>query len=459
MNGLGIVQAWKRIATWLARVSGIGFYLYLLFRVYADVLVPRGTFFAINAVPAHWSWTAFLLALIPILLLPAAVRTVADCILWVIYAMVVAPTIVLVQPVIGLMPYGLVCGLILALALAAYLSRLPPLALPIIKLGRIGFLGLLLFVWCASNGFLLAKYGVTLHLVSFANVYDVRGQFAASSTGLVVYVVNWVANAINVVLLVFSLRTKGWRYLVLLAVLSQLDIYGLTGYKSVLAPLALVPLALWVNEVWWRRFLGALGWILAALLATATLVGYAYSALLLGMIDRIFLAPASLTALYYQYFSAHPLPGPVYAVFREIYGVGGQIHTPANIIGRLSVFPLKVMANANLFADGYANFGWSGFIIIGVMLGVCLWLIKSVTRRFGLSLSMALFLVAIVDMLNAGLPTILATHGLALLIVLCYLFPRMRDPVVGRLYPSFHLTNSDKAAPYGYHSRAHDVGA
>ncbi len=429
------VMVWTHLSVRLVRALGIALYLYLLFWIYASVLVPRGTFFAFSAAPARWSWTAFFLAMTPMLVLPSAVRTVSDCILWLIYAIVVAPAVVLAQSVIGTMPYPLVSGLIAALVLAIFLSRLRPLALPTVRVSGVVYMGLLLIAWCAANGYLLAKYGITLRLVSFENVYDIREMFSASSTGVVIYVVNWTANVINVVLLVFSLRTKGRRYLLIAVVLSQLDIYGLTGYKSVLAPLVLVPLALWIREDWWRRGFSALGWGLTALLVTATLIGYTYSPIVLGMVDRVFLAPASLTALYYQYFSAHPLAGPVYAIFRELYGVSGPIHTPANIIGSLPLFPFKTMANANLFADGYANFGWSGFIIIGVMLGMCLWLIKSVTRGLGLPATMALFLVAIIDLLNAGLPTILATHGLFLLIVFCYLLPKPRDQVQFRPAP------------------------
>lgn len=412
------------VSTWFMRVLGIAAYLCMLFWVYVNVLAPHHTFFAFNKGSTTWSWTAFVLALAPILLLPMRFRTISDGILWVIYLLIAAPSILLVQPIIGIPLFGLAFGLIVALALAACVASLPPLALPRLELSNDAFLGLLLMIWCVSNGYLLAKYGITAHLPSLGHVYAIRAAFYSGASPLVIYVVNWTANVVNVLLLIVCMHTKGRRSWLLLAVLSQLDMYGLTSYKIILVPLVLVPTILLIKDVWWRRSFAVWAWGLMALLVIGTLAGYVFSPIVLGLIDRGYLAPPALTALYYQYFQQHPLPAPVYAGFRWFYGAAGPYQAPQYIIGSLAVFPIKIDANANLFADGYANFGWWGFVIIGLMLGVCLWFIKAVCRGLELRVTIALFFIATLALVNAGLPTALLTHGLFFTMVFAYLMPR-----------------------------------
>jgi hypothetical protein len=98
---------------------------------------------------------------------------------------------------------------------------------------------------------------------------------------------------------------------------------------------------------------------------------------------------------------------------------------PPYLIGALYFHSASNDANANIWADAYANFGYAGIICFTLLLAILLWLYDSIavnrdTRLAALAIGLPAFALA-----NGGLLTSLLTNGVVLAMLLTYLMPEM----------------------------------
>jgi hypothetical protein len=110
------------------------------------------------------------------------------------------------------------------------------------------------------------------------------------------------------------------------------------------------------------------------------------------------------------------------------YGEG-----PPVIIGRAYFPGWGTYANANFWADAFANFGiWVVFAFTAI-LGVVLWLYDSITLDTDLRLAALVLVMPAISLSNSGLFTCLLTHGLGLAFLVMYFLPnRIQAPAVNR---------------------------
>src|SRR5207249_3383875 len=154
---------------------------------------------------------------------------------------------------------------------------------------------------------------------------------------------------------------------------------SITGYKSVLisVPLALVVsllIRLAPRQAMAGALLGLVGGIAFAGV-TRILVG----GLLGGLIRRAIDVPGQLTAYYFDYFSAHPTYGLSHSVLGWLGG-GPYSVTPPALIASVYFGRPDANANANLWADGFANFGLAGILIVTLLLVALLWFADSIAN-------------------------------------------------------------------------------
>ena len=90
--------------------------------------------------------------------------------------------------------------------------------------------------------------------------------------------------------------------------------------------------------------------------------------------------------------------------------------------------PIDVSANANLWADAYANFGILGILFFTAILGGFLWILDSVAKGASLKISTLLLAYPAYMLVNTKLQTTLLTHGLVLVLVILYILPRQTNP-------------------------------
>jgi hypothetical protein len=119
--------------------------------------------------------------------------------------------------------------------------------------------------------------------------------------------------------------------------------------------------------------------------------------------------------------------------------------TPDFIVGSVFLGSPETSANANLFADGFSNFGYPGMFIEAVILIGLLWLVDSCARHLPLAVTSLILLVPTVALVNSSIFTSFLTNGFAYAVVVMACLPSTgweRDR------PATALPDSDKLSQY-----------
>jgi hypothetical protein len=418
----------QRIAT----VALVLAYVATLRLSYTTIIVPRFGYLGYSySSPAPASEAGMLLlALLPALLLPVTLRRPSSYVLWFLYTIVLIPA--MLMPIytsaldwpaaVRLGIVMLVCFLLLLAAARLPRVRIPALRMPesLFWLGMLGFVALALLA-------IRAVFGVPLSIPTLAEVYQRRDQFKATVEGSgsgVVYLIVWLANVINPLLMARALLARRWVW-GMIGLISQVALFSISGFKSVLlAPVLLVGLAVILSDrgkSYGVRFLTVLvlfvglGLVLDPVLPVNPLTNL--------FVRRLIVTPGVLTGHYVAFFSSHPQALLGYGVFRHladnVYG-----HSPALVIGELLSPGQTLDANANFWADAFANFGYGGMLIFSVLLGTILWLYDSLALGKRLGYSVLLIAMPTFSLTNSALLTCLATHGLGLALAVVALLPK-----------------------------------
>jgi hypothetical protein len=80
-------------------------------------------------------------------------------------------------------------------------------------------------------------------------------------------------------------------------------------------------------------------------------------------------------------------------------------------------------ANANIWADGFANFGYFGMLGATLLTGLWLWLVDSSTNIQNRRLVVLILCIPSLTLADSGLLTDLASHGLALALLIVSILP------------------------------------
>src|SRR4051794_27070674 len=257
-------------------VSAVLGYALLLAAVYASDIVPTYRYaHLIDAAPDRQAiLVATALAVAPALWIPVSARRPSTVLVWVLYLIGYVPAIVIGLYLTGdlghVLPYDL--ALLASMAILGLLLRLPPLPLAVRGLSLTGYTRLIVGLAALCLVYVAAPFGIH-RPPSLSAIYETRAEFATaipSSLGGG-YIVPWAANAINPTLMALGIARRRWG-LVVLAVVGQVLIYSVTGYRTTLFSIVVVPVV-YTGVTFARRSFGvaaALGLSVALILALAT---------------------------------------------------------------------------------------------------------------------------------------------------------------------------------------------
>ncbi len=415
-------------------------YVAVLHYVYARHIAPYFTYlqYAYRPPDPLGYAIAITLAVVLALVLPRRLARPSHLVAWVLFIVAVVPAIVVPQfapalsraDALELAVWVAVAYLPVAVlgtrrALRGFVPRLP---LPARTFWVLLFAG-----YAALNGYVLATVGLRLELPSLTAVYGVRAEFATEeeSSSALLYVVPLLANVVNPVVLVRGLWARRWLW-VLAGVLGQLFIYSVSGNKTaVLSPVALGAVFLLFRLV--RRPPPAVAFLLAAptvavaMLALDRWTGSAQGDWTSLIVRRFLVTPGLLTAGYVQVFDdldkarlAHSVLAPFldYPYAQE----------PPPLVGAAFFGDPDTHANANLLADGFANFGYPGLVAACLVFVVLLWTVDDAADGLPAGLSCLVFLMPALALADSGILTTMLTHGFLAAVVLCALAPRPDPP-------------------------------
>lgn len=273
---------------------------------------------------------------------------------------------------------------------------------------------------------LTATVGVHLRFVALEDVYDVRAAYTADlgSGGPLGYLLTGQASVVNPLLLARGLARRR-PSLVALALGGQFLLYSSTGFKAVLFSfVAVLGMALLFRGRGQRGsipFLVApIGIMAAAAAADAALGGITWTSV---FTRRFILTPGLLTSVYVEYFSESPVAVYGYSFLRAWVEYPYDQSPPK----RIAVFLVpgsSGYANANLFADGFANLGWAGFPVAACALLVWLRLLDRAAAGLPLRVVAMTVVMPSIMLSNTSIFTAMLSHGLLVGTLILAIAPR-----------------------------------
>jgi hypothetical protein len=311
------------------------------------------------------------------------------------------------------------------------------LALPRIAVSRAMFWWILGIVWTACILICLNSISISRILSNIALIfaggavgleYTVRTDFmnqVSESGRLFGYIGRELSEALDPFLIAYGALAKNWPMLVV-GILGQLIYFGQTGMKDVPMTILLIFFVDLLFRKYWRRF--GLAFLLGAtaLVAVVSSVDMATGTATLSreVTRRALAGPGLLTGYYFEHYSSVAHPG------HNFTGTGAsQLYGPPHEIGYYYFNNADMDANANFWAEGFAEFGIFGMFAFAVVVAASLWLYDSIAARGSLELAIMLAVVLADALANSSPLTILVTHGGVLTGVLLYFAPKIAQPV------------------------------
>lgn len=369
------------------------------------------------------------LAALPAAWLPLGALRPSTVLLWFLYLVGYVSLSVVPLLIEGDLSTVLPFSLTLAacMAILALVPRLPAASIRAPSVSLATLTHLLIALGLLSSAYIVAAFGIHAP-PSLSDVYTTRAQSdtvfqAAFGVG---YVVPWAGNAINPMLMALGIARRRVD-LVLLGLAGQVLIYSVTGYKSVFFSIAVVPLVYLTISVA-RRSFGLLMPVAAAVIVVGSSLA---GDLALGLARRVFATPGQVGWDYFEYFSEHPAYHLSHSVLGWLgsnpYGV-----PPPEVIGAVFFPGTGTNANANLWSDAFANFGFAGIVGFTLVLGLVLWVGDGLAHGRDLRVAGPLLAIAGLNLSDGALLTVILTNGLALSFVLIALMPPVSAQAGGR---------------------------
>ena len=371
------------------------------------------------------------LAVLPAAWLPVSVRRPSTIVLWTLYTAGYVPVAMVpiyltgeLEPILSFE-----VALVSSMAILGLIVRVCPPTIRVPHLSLTAYTRVLTALAALCLLYIAVTFGVRA-LPGLAEVYATRAQFDAAEGGAAAggYIVPWAANAINPMLMALGIAHRRWS-LVALGLLGQLLIYGDTGYKAVLFSVALVPLVYVAISRGGRSFgpLAAMG--TAVVLVGAVLASSAPGDWALALATRVFATPGHVTWYYVDYFSSHPQYHLSHSFLGWLFS-SPYSSDPPLLIGSV-YFHQGTDANASMWGDAFANFGFAGVIGFTVVGGVLLLLADALGRGRDARIAGPMLATVGLALGSTGVFTTVLTQGFALGCVLMALMPPSSNHVAG----------------------------
>jgi hypothetical protein len=276
-------------------------------------------------------------------------------------------------------------------------------------------------------GVIAATIGIKLQFVSLLNVYDVRDEYKAGlagGAGIVGYLVSTQANIINPMIIARGIYSKRWIF-VLLGGLGQAILYSGTGFKTIIFSVpAMIAFALIFRANLNPRAIVTL-WGATILSVAAAVSDRAQDVLTFTSLftRRFLITPGMLTSAYISFYNEHDFAHLAHSILEPWVRDEYQF-PPARMIGMSITGNPAAAFNANIFADGYANFGYAGMAGAAVILGIYLRILDRASHGLPVAVSGLILIMPAITLSNTSILTAMLTHGLVAAVVILAVAPR-----------------------------------
>jgi hypothetical protein len=413
----------------------LGFlYTFILQKVYIELITPLYAYTGLTYLDpgGFLSNILLVLSIIPLLWMPIAITKSSQTIYWTLYIFVYVPASFMpcytISFATGLFTTLMLLGSFLVIEvfyrinLKFKIDRRP--------ISSSKFNHLLILLSSVGYSLLVSTLGFKLKIPSLDEVYDVRADLVSSTQGQnwINYLSPWLANVTNSYALSVGLLHSN-NLLLFIGPLLQLFIYSLSGHKGVVFSFALVLVLYFSHSNRGKNFgtiylLSITSVVFLSYLIDTVIGSYTITSL---VVRRTILTPGVLTGWYFDFFSTNPI------VLYSHSFMSFLLKYPYNqnyaFVIMESYSGQTGNANANLWADGFANLGYIGPFISSFILSILMKVIDALSSRDYsdlLLMSMMLGLPAM-NLVNTSVLTTMWTHGLLLILILFYFMPLSSD--------------------------------
>jgi hypothetical protein len=420
-------------------------YVAVFVLVYKGVIVPLWEYEGFHSrATLSRAAVGWVLAALPSLWMPINLKRPSQVAYWLLYLLVVVPVCLI--PIYALEdqsggPVLLAACVVAVFALMGLIYRLPLLPVPRVHLESYEFSVILILLSTTFYALQLSSFGLHFHFVPLKEIYAVRAEYDETlrrASPLVAYAIGWQMYVINPLIIAKGLASR--RILPILAgVVGQFLIYSITGYRDVFFSATFLLYLLWMMRREGKRFgtRFAATWT-AIFLAAGALKFFGSLTTLEALVKRTTATPGLLTAYYYDFFSWHPKALLGHSIFKSFVDYPYALQPPY-LIGYVYFHNVGMDANANVWADAYANFGYPGIVCFTCLLAIVLWLYDSMAAGRDLQVAALVIALPAFALANTSLLTTLLSHGMGLALLLVYLMP---PTVFGYAQHSYVLVHS-----------------
>jgi hypothetical protein len=373
---------------------------------------------------------SWLLALLPALWMPTALKRPSQVVYWFLYLVVYVPACLLT--IFSLtMAMSSVLVFLCCLAVCFWgldqIYRLPLLPVSGVRILPFWFwLGLSLFS-LLCYGLIISASGLRFAFVSLEDVYSLRADFTAVAAQYgpwLIYVVTWQVGVVNPLLTALGLSKRNLGLLTA-GVAGQLLMYSITGLRTALfssAVLVLMVTGLRGDGKWFGPLAvwTVLGMMIAAVYVDQLTDSITATAI---VVNRTLAIPGLLTGYYLEFFSDNPQALLGDSIFHAFVTYPYAVGVPS-VIG--DAYMHGADANANVWADAYAQFGYVGLFVFTLLLAGVLHVFDSVAVGHDQTFTGLLGATIGWTLANGALLTSLLTGGIGLLIFVLAVMPRVR---------------------------------
>jgi len=414
----------------VAALALLAVYGYLLQYAYQHRIAPAFGYLNLRyRAPdlVFYSLAAGIVAIIS-LAMPRRLGRPSDMILWLLFVMVAVPSI-LVPQYADILPPGQAIQVASVVGVLFLLITMAVRAVKGHSLGRAGsrhWAVALIIVSILTYAYMAVTVGLSVHLVGLGDVGGLRDGYRASTASygaLLGYLVRLQGNVINPLVIARGMYTRRWR-LVVLGTLGQILIFSVTGFKLTLLS---VPAVILLAVALRRRGLpsgrmligGAVVICAIALVADGVVGGTFWTEV---FVDRLFLTPGEMTAAHVEVFSVYSPVEWGYSFLSHWVSYPYTVN-PDFLVGQVWFNSPDTSANANLFADGYTNYGYVGMLIESLALVVILWVVDAAAARLPMKVTAIIMLLPTIALCNSSSFTGVLTDGIGFAIVAMLMLP------------------------------------
>jgi len=419
----------------VAVIVAVVFYSGILFWTYRLKIAPDFTYLRYSYSPpsVYYYAASLVLAWIPAFVIPIKLQRPSLVVYWFLYVLCVIPSALI--PLISVPGLGFRSVLLTGSVVLSFLllGLIYFIDLSVVPIPRVPFppnLFWLLFglVFAGFNIALVLTFGIHVRPPPLSDVYGVRLQareIVAEHGGYIGYILEWQQKVVNPFLIAYGLIRKAPLFLVI-GVLGQLYLFSVEGAKGVYFSSAFLAILLVLCSQKRRKYFGRNVVQGAALLALLAIVGdvlFGGRLLTSLFVRRLMVTPGLLTGFYFDFFSHNPLAHLGHSILKPFVNYP-YTSSPGFVIGTNYFANPLDSANANIWADGFANFGYAGMFVFTAIAGVFLLAFDSLSRGLDLRLTAVLLGLPAIALSNTALFTTFLTHGLLFDLLLVAILPK-----------------------------------